>query len=324
MQLKPGRLRASLFSVTLLVGNHILEYQESGGEHVSENCLKNWVIILAGGDAREYIVASELQKQGAQVSLLGFEQYPNQGEPPELPVKADAVICPLAGIDAGGYIYAPFAAQKLSLQHLEQWLDRGTLFLCGRIPEEHRKLLTQRGVRVVATAELDEIAIYNAIPTAEGALGIAMRESAVTIHGSRALVIGPGRCGLPLAKILQGIGARVTVAARRREALAMCHALGFSVLNMAEMQTAAACFDFIFNTVPAPVLDAAVIACVKPEAVIVDIASAPGGTDFEAAKKRGIRCFLAPGLPGKVAPVTAGRILAEVYPLILLEQGKGE
>jgi dipicolinate synthase subunit A len=46
--------------------------------------------------------------------------------------------------------------------------------------------------------------------------------------------------------------------------------------------------------------------------VVIDLASAPGGTDFNAARELGLKAELAPGLPGIVAPVTAGRIIAEL------------
>lgn len=294
---------------------------------MSEARLDGWDIVLAGGDAREEILARELEKKGARVSLVGFDNYNfATGERAKvgLPERADAIICPLAGIDTTGCIYAPFAAGELNLAVFLTLLRKGLLFLCGRLPEEQQEFLEQRGVRVAITADMDEIAIYNAVPTAEGAVEIAMRESTITIHGSKVLVIGSGRCGLPLAKTLQGMGAEVTVAARRREALAMARALGFFGLAVTELESAAGSFDFIFNTVPALVLHSDVIRRVRTGAVIVDIASPPGGTDFESARKRGIKGFLAPGLPGKVAPVTAGRILAGVYPHILLERGKGE
>ena len=53
--------------------------------------------------------------------------------------------------------------------------------------------------------------------------------------------------------------------------------------------------------------------------VIIDLASPPGGTDFALATEMGIKTIHALGLPGKVAPVTAGRILAAFYPALLAD-----
>jgi dipicolinate synthase subunit A len=70
--------------------------------------------------------------------------------------------------------------------------------------------------------------------------------------------------------------------------------------------------DLIFNTAPAPIVTRAVLERLPRYAAVIDMATAPGGTDFDAAERLGITAKLAPGLPGIVAPVTAGRIIAEL------------
>lgn len=298
---------------------NILNYRV-GGEAGLVVGLKDWEIVIAGGDAREIVLALELEKKGAKIYLAGFEKYVIPSRPnisTGLPGRADAVICPLAGINANGEIYAPFSDGKLTIESIRLPISAGTIFLCGAIPDELRNDLNGAGVSVVKTGNLDELCIYNAIPTAEGAIGIALRESPITIYGSKALVLGFGRCAAPLSRALLGLGAEVTVAARRREVLAQAYSLGFRTLELPRLAGYLSKFNFIFNTVPALVLDEELLRKVKRDVLIVDIASAPGGTDFNAADKLGIKSILAPGLPGKTAPVTSGKILAQVYPHLL-------
>ena len=288
--------------------------------------LAGWQIVIAGGDAREVVLAAQLQRAGADVWMYGFEQHKLCAEVTVavgLPAQADVIILPLPGVKADGTIYATYAAQPLHLSDLSPLLRKGSLLISGKMPPQTVELLQQQGVKVVLTAEMDELAIYNAVPTAEGAIELAMRESAVTIYGSEALVIGFGRCGLPLARTLAALGANVTVAARRREVLALAQTLGFTQLCVSDLAKQAGEFDYIFNTVPALMLTETELCCVKKDAVLIDIASAPGGTDFLAAERLGLKAFLALGLPGKVAPVSAGEILARVYPHLIIEQGKG-
>ena len=76
----------------------------------------------------------------------------------------------------------------------------------------------------------------------------------------------------------------------------------------------------VFNTIPALVLPAALLQKMAPETLIIDLASAPGGVDFEAAERFRIRAVLALGLPGKVAPLTAGRILATKLPGLIKQE----
>lgn len=292
---------------------------------MSENGIAGLEIMIAGGDARELILAGELKEKGAIVSFYGFEKA---GLPPELlkrpPDSVDVIILPLPGVNMDGLIYSVFAGQPLHFCHLEPWLRPGMLVIAGRMPAPLQQAMETRKIHVACTAELDELAIHNAVPTAEGAVAMAMQESDITIHGSRALVTGFGRCGIPLARTLHALGASVTVAARRREARAMAEALGFAAVTFEMLlEQGIADFDFIFNTVPELILTENVIESVKQGAVIIDIASAPGGTDFAAAEKRKLKCYLAPGLPGKVAPVSAGKILARVYPHIISKHRKG-
>jgi dipicolinate synthase subunit A len=283
-------------------------------------------VVVAGGDARDMVLARALREMGAHVWVCGFGEY---GKSPDaelehgVPQTADVLIFPLPGLDEGGRIYARFEEEPLHISRFAPLFRPGLLVLAGRMPAYRRAELESLGVTVVLTAELDELAILNAVPTAEGAVEVAIRESDVTIRGSRALVAGFGRCGLPLAHLLAAMGAEVWVAARRREVLVTAECLGMKTVTFAELPRFMEKFHFIFNTVPAMVLSEEVLRSANPQAVIVDIASSPGGTDFYAAERLGLKSFLALGLPGKTAPVTAGKILAKVYPYLIDTHGKG-
>ncbi|EQD57556.1 dipicolinic acid synthetase, A subunit, partial [mine drainage metagenome] len=93
--------------------------------------------------------------------------------------------------------------------------------------------------------------------------------------------------------------------------LARAYALGFASQPLSELRAAVVDADVVFNTIPAAVLREDVLQRMRRGAVVVDIASAPGGTDFVAARRLGIGAHLAPGLPGITAPRTAGRIVAD-------------
>ncbi len=155
----------------------------------------------------------------------------------------------------------------------------------------------------------EEFAVRNAVPTAEGAVEIAMREYPGTVSGSRCLVAGFGRVGKTLARMLLGIGAQVTVAARKPADLAWIESLGCHPIQTA--QIGGGDYDMIFNTIPAMIFNRHVLSELRGCSLLVDLASAPGGVDFEAAEKIGIKAILAPSLPGRVAPKTAGEIIRD-------------
>lgn len=161
----------------------------------------------------------------------------------------------------------------------------------------------------------------NAIPTAEGAIEIAISETPVTIHGSKCLVLGYGKIGKILTKDLYGMGAITYAAARKYADLAMIEGHGYEPLQMSTLKGRINEFDIIFNTVPALILDDEVLSKVQKDALIIDLASKPGGVDFEAAKKYGLRVIWALSLPGKVAPITSGAIIKDTIMNIINELG---
>jgi len=278
-------------------------------------------LALIGGDRREVELARALAAGGAQVRTVGL---PVPGTPgivqadglAEAIAGARAVVAPMAGTDETGRVAAPLApgaGLRLDEAFMRRLGPRVPLFI-GTLQPAVARAAAECGVRVVELAKVEEIAVANAVPTAEGAVQIAMERLPVTIHGARALVVGFGRCGTALARLLAAMGARVGVAARSLADLARAEAMGCVPWPWEALPEAMAEQDAIFNTVPAPVLVRGLLAKTRPGVLIVDIASAPGGTDFAAARELGREAVLALGLPGKVAPVTAGRILARYVP----------
>ena len=112
-----------------------------------------------------------------------------------------------------------------------------------------------------------------------------------------------------LAGKLKALDAAVTIAARSPEALAYAEAAGYQTCRISEIKEILPSFNFIFNTIPALILDKNHLACVDPGVTIIDIASQPGGVDFEYAIKHNLNARLCLGLPGKVSPKTSADII---------------
>lgn len=163
--------------------------------------------------------------------------------------------------------------------------------------------------------------IANAVPTAEGALQIAMEELPITIHGAKTLVVGFGRIGHQLARTLQALGAHVSVSARSNASFAKIWAENFEVLDTRNLCNDLSKFDLIFNTVPAKVLGASELAALREDCLIVDLASKPGGIDFSAAEIMGRKVIWALSLPGKVAPISSAIAIRDTIYNILQEEG---
>ncbi len=291
------------------------------------NCkLEGINIAVLGGDDRDLVLIPRLVSMGARLKVVGFPEMDElKGVliAPSLEkavVNADAVILPMPGTDVNGNIRAVYAHEKLVLtEALLKKLAPGTPIIVGVAKPFLREWAAKYRLKLLEIAEVDEVAILNAIPTAEGALQLAMEQTDFTIHNSSAFVLGFGRVGFTMARTLAALGANVTIVVRNKADFARGYELGYQVCSFEQILETIGTANLVFNTVPAMVLTSDIIAKLAKDSLIIDLASQPGGTDFQAAEKLGIKAILAPGLPGKVAPKTAGEILARVIPSFILE-----
>ena len=152
------------------------------------------------------------------------------------------------------------------------------------------------------------IAVKNAIPTSEGVITYLITNRSDTVANSRVLIIGYGVCGRDLSKRLKALGANVYALVRNREKECAAYADSIAPIYLDTLFTLS--FDVIINTVPMCVLDDGMLE--KTEgALLIDIASEPYGFNMEHAKRLNAQSALLPGIPGKYAVQTAGKILGE-------------
>ena len=281
-------------------------------------------IWLIGGDRRQVRLAGLLAEDGHSVHTLGLG--PATGgvrEERELTgaALADCVVLPLPVAAPGGRLNAPLAEEPLSLEGVFAALRPGQIICAGRVDDATQAMARDRGLVLHDYFAREELAVANAVPTAEGAIQIALEEMPVTLHGSRALVIGYGRLGRALAPRLAGLGAKVSVAARKYADLAWAEGFGFGTEHTGELKGWLCGYDLVVNTAPALVLGKEELEELKPECVVIDLAPPPGGLDFAAAKALGVKAVQALSLPGKVAPATAAAYLRSTICHILHELG---
>ncbi|HEX3015518.1 MAG TPA: dipicolinate synthase subunit DpsA [Desulfobacteria bacterium] len=284
-------------------------------------------LAIVGGDDRELVLIPELAKMGAYIKVIGFEHGPHidgieyAATLSEAVNGVDAVVLPMPGTDERGVVRAKYSKNPLQLsKEFLQIIPPNVPVFIGWARPALQTAARALGLKLVEYNSLDELTILNSIPSAEGAIQMAMEATKITIHGSEAMVVGFGRSGFTLACTLKGMGAHVSLVARKQSDLARAFQLGMQPVHFLDLAQNASEMNLIFNTVPSLVLDRQVLDNVDKEAVIIDIASAPGGTDFEYASFLGIKALLAPGLPGIVAPKTAGKILAQVLPQVIIRQ----
>lgn len=287
-------------------------------------------IAFLGGDARQLEVIQKFTELDASVTLVGFDNLQQQftgvykSELTEDMISTvDALILPAVVIDEAGKIDSLFSSKEIRINNkFLAALPKHAKVYTGFAKPFLKKMCDEEKVELVEIFERDDVAIYNSIPTAEGAVMMAMEHTDFTIHGSNAMVLGIGRTGMTLAHTLKGLGAHVKMGVRKDEHFARAVEIGLNAFYLKDLSENATDIDLLFNTIPTMIVTAQIIANMPHRAVIIDLASKPGGTDFRFAEKRGIKAILAPGLPGIVAPKTAGQIIANCLIQLISEDSK--
>jgi dipicolinate synthase subunit A len=250
-------------------------------------------VCIVGGDNRLKTVKHHLENQNFFVNTLGL--YPDDKGDISI---SDIIILPVPTTRDNKTVFTPLTNRMIALSEV---YDKTTdqLILCCNYNFEKRRCIDYN--------TLDSYALLNAVPTAEGAIKIAIENTNFTIWQSNILVIGYGRVGKILADRLRALGADVTVSARKPRDEAMLNSLGFSYINTERLNRINLDYDIIFNTVDVKVIEDNTIEKLKCD-LMVDL-STLGGFSLEAAKEHGIKAIKAPGLPGIIAPQTAAEIL---------------
>ena len=278
----------------------------------------NIKMCVIGGDIRMLITAKELADAGFEVSVFGFDtgvcscgSAVRCGSIGDAVKGASVVILPVPFSSDGCRINCPFSKTEIRIDEVLNALSPGQLLFAGVCTPSFASKAEEKNITLIDYMKDEELTVRNAVPTAEGAVEIALRELGVTVRGSKTLVIGYGRIGKLTAAAFAALGADVTVCARRGEALAWAEAYGHKSAHTDSICAAAGGKDLIINTVPELILDRNVLCCVEPDALIIDLASMPGGVDDGFAAAKSIKVIHALSLPGKTAPVTAGKNIAD-------------
>jgi len=280
---------------------------------------KEKAISVVGGDLRIVKLVEMLIEDGYTVYTYGLEyseellrldrveMCPTLDEAVK---DAKAIVGPIPLSSDRKNLSMPFSNVKLSIEDFIKCLPGKTL-IAGNITEPIRNILDEKQIVYIDLLKREEFSVLNTISTAEGTIQIAMEETQRTVHGRNVLIMGFGRIGKVLAKMLSGIGAKVYCEARKNEDIAWIKAYGYEPIHLNDLDKYLEKFDIIINTIPFQILDKNRLDLLKKDIVIIDLASNPGGVDRKAAKEKNIKLIWALSLPGKVAPVTSAEFIKE-------------
>lgn len=189
----------------------------------------------------------------------------------------------------------------------------------GAITGEWKTFLKEHNINYIDFMKQKEVIEGNAKITAEGVIAELLSKSLVSIEGQSVLITGFGHCAKHIAKKLTALGAKVTVLARSEAAREEASVLGYEAYDFPCGKCIASQINTLINTVPALVVTKEILERLPKDAIVLDIASKPGGVDFRAARELGIYAKLSLGLPGiyttKSSAMLFERAISEYAPV---------
>ncbi len=287
--------------------------------------------LISGGDLRQLYLAKLLSISN-KVYITGFDFETTQKYSdflehvsflPDLKgfeASIDYIILPMPATTGANYVITPLYDNKLCIDDLLTLADKNTVILGGKLNDALLQKCKARGITIIDYLEREELAVLNAVPTAEGALQIALEETPCTLFGQKVLITGYGRISKVLSRLLRAFGADVTVCARKYSDLAWISINGYTPRLIADLDECVGEFDIIFNTVPSLIFCKDKLQKLKPDCLLIDLASKPGGVDVNASKDLGVKTIWALSLPGKVAPLTSAQIIHDTICNIISER----
>lgn len=202
------------------------------------------------------------------------------------------------------HIFAPNLT--LSAERLED-VGEGETLVCGRLDEGAEKLAECKRLTVRRISENEKFQAENARLTAEGALAVILDHSMLSLADMRVLVIGFGRTGAAVCRILDRLGVSVDIATSASPRPAGAFAEKVTDIGSADLAE----YDVIVNTAPCKLIDDVAALSIRHDAVYIDLASTPG-VNLAMLRNMGLDADVYPALPAKCSPESAAAAMRDL------------
>lgn len=265
---------------------------------------------------RQVYLAEVLAQRGYKVSVYALEKkisvlgIKEASSLKEVLKEADVIAAPVPFLKSGK-IPGNREFMELTIENILRYAKSGSIFFAGGIPVTFMEKAENRQIRCIDYMKDEAIAMQNTVAAAEGIIAEAIKRSPRNLYKSNCLVLGYGKCGSTLVSYLKKFFCNVTVYEKEPSVAACAVVAADKAADVPELPKCLMEAQYIFNTIPSLILPKVMLEYVKKDTLILDLASAPGGVDYEAAEKMGIQAVLLPGLPGKYAPLSSAEILAD-------------
>ncbi|NCA66873.1 MAG: hypothetical protein EOM87_02275 [Clostridia bacterium] len=230
------------------------------------------------------------------------------------------------GLIKNGYLTASFYEASFFIGHTKIYLksiscvldkeailniESDSVVFARDISADAAKLLSAKNIKYYDYNADEAFLVKNAELTAEGALSYLITNTEDSLNDIKALVLGYGRVGKAVTASLKRNNVSVCVATSDATEYALAQDVADKVFNLDNYTDELKNFTAIINTIPAKILKGEILSLINKECFILDLASKPGGVDYEYAAQLGLNVLHALGVPGSVAPKAAASYIME-------------
>lgn len=263
--------------------------------------------LILGGDLRSIKLAEMLINDNNKVFAYGLEKSEDIQENNQIDKisnlqsaieKVDIIVAPTPFSSNGETINSPYSKEEIKIEQLIK-SNKQKIIIAGGIKESIKEQLEEKYLKVIDVMKREELAILNTIATAEGTIKVAIENTDKILQGASVLVLGFGRVAKIVASKFSLLSTKVTCAARKISDLAWIEAYGYNSININDMLYELKDFDIIINTVPQIIIKEKELKHMKPDVLLIDLASKPGGIESIKAIQMGLKYIWALAIPRK-------------------------
>jgi dipicolinate synthase subunit A len=272
------------------------------------------IVAVVGGDLRMLEHMRQAREAGATVQHYGgipgaaeAAGAPESHSLSEAIKNATIISCPIPGVNADGSLFAKYTNESLKLtSDILKGAAPGAIVFTYKETPQLIEWAKGTPAQILGYGEDDELCILHAIPTAEGAIKVAVENTEETLLGMKVLCFGLGRVGVSVAQAFDAMKAHVTVTARNPAQLARALSMGFDIIPLKDIMSHVDQFSLIVSSATGKVVTSEIIAKTRPDVLIMDLCSPPGSVDREATERMNRRFVWARAQAG-TAPRSAGQ-----------------
>ena len=273
--------------------------------------MKEDIITILGGDTRQIALVKQLKNKGYYVNSYGLSENEDKNNLKIFLKNSQIVIFPMPVSKNGEDLYTNLATKKVKLIEInrEKFLNNKIIFTPGLKSDELESLKIEKNNTIFKYCTEDFL-VKNAYLTAKATIKIIKENIGLDLKNKKILICGFGRLGKELTKILKDNNQNLLVSARNEADLKKIKSLSIKYVNTNKIEETSD-HDIIINTIPSLIFSENILKKTAKNALLIDLASNPGGVDKKAVKKLATNYIHALGLPGKFYPEESAKIIKD-------------